>query len=588
MKTRKRFPLSAYAVLLSMLLFIGYACTREDANGQGPANDDPVETEAPVTPGPATPGPASEADGGGPVRVTGRPGYDHPGQYLVAKPVSIAPNMEPVIQHPDQEDEARKKLADLEKKTGKKPNILIFLLDDVGWADFGFNGGGISVGNPTPDVDRIASEGLILTSAYSQPTCSPTRATIMTGQYPVHHGIQSPPMYGQPGGLAGLVTLAKLMSAQGYVTQAIGKWHMGENEGSQPQNVGFDDFRGFLSVSDMYTEWRDPDFNPEVALGPTRYEYIDKLPFSKDDVHAVKGGKIEKVGEITVDYIKDLDQRWADYGVEFIEKMADSDKPFFLYYGTRGCHFDNYPNEYYQGRSPARTVYSDCIVEMNDVFAKLYKALEETGQLENTFIFFTSDNGPEAEVTPYGRTWFRGAKGSTYEGGVRVPTFAYWKGMIEPRKSEGLFDLSDLFNTSLALAGKPGADAGKLVPTDRYIDGIDQTSFLLAENGESNRRSIFYFWTDQLSAVRMDEFKFMLIAQNPDSITRLGNKGGLSGSAEQSWASIMFNLYTNPQEDESIGIRHIPMGLPLIDEIGRYQAVLKKFPPKYQIGMPVK
>jgi arylsulfatase len=589
MKTRRRFPLAAYAVLLSALLFMGYAYTREDANGQNTGDEKAATAaESAATAAPATPGPASEADGGGPVRVTGRPGYDHPGQNLVAKPVSIAPNMEPVIQHPEQQDEARKKLADLEKKTGKKPNILIFLLDDVGWADFGFNGGGISVGNPTPDVDRIASEGLILTSAYSQPTCSPTRATIMTGQYPVHHGIQSPPMYGQPGGLAGLVTLSKLMSGQGYVTQAIGKWHMGENEGSQPQNVGFDDFRGFLSVSDMYTEWRDPDFNPEVALGPTRYEYIDKLPFSKDDVHAAKGGKIEKVDEITVDYIKDLDQRWADYGVEFIKKMADSDKPFFLYYGTRGCHFDNYPNEYYQGRSPARTVYSDCIVEMNDVFAKLYKALEETGQLENTFIFFTSDNGPEAEVPPYGRTWFRGAKGSTYEGGVRVPTFVYWKGMIEPRKSEGLFDLADLFNTSLALAGKPGADAGKLVPADRYIDGIDQTSFLLAENGESNRRSIFYFWNDQLSAVRMDEFKFMILAQNPDSINRLGNKGGLSGSAEQSWATIMFNLYTNPQEDESIGIRHIPMGIPLTDEIGRYQGVLKKFPPKYQIGMPVK
>jgi arylsulfatase len=538
-------------ILITALVLFLHSYSHEDANGQGPANEEPAVTEAPATPGPVT-----DADGGGPVRVTGLPGYDHPGQYLTSKTTSQAPNMEPVILSQEQLDEARKKLADLEKKTGKKPNIFIFILDDVGWADFGFNGGGIAVGNPTPDVDRIASEGLILTSAYSQ-----------------------------PGGLAGLVTLPKLLSAQGYVTQAIGKWHMGENEGSQPQNAGFDDFRGFLSVSDMYTEWRDPDFNPEVALSPSRYEYISKLPFSKYDVHVAKGGKIEKVGEITVEYIKDLDQRWADYGVEFINKMADSDKPFFLYYGTRGCHFDNYPNEYYQGRSPARTVYSDCIVEMNDIFAKLYKALEETGQLENTFIFFTSDNGPEAEVPPYGRTWFRGNKGSTYEGGVRVPTFAYWKGMIEPRKSEGLFDLSDLFNTSLALAGKTGAAIGKLVPADRYIDGIDQTSFLLAEDGLSNRRSIIYFWNAELSAVRVDEFKYMIVAQNADAITRLGYKGGFSGSAERPWGSVMFNLYTNPQEDDSIGIRHIPMGIPLTDEIGRYRAVLKKFPPHYQIGL---
>src|SRR5262249_60410168 len=126
-------------------------------------------------------------------------------------PSVIAPNMEPVILHPDQETAARQKLVELKRKTGKKPNLLIFLLDDVGWADFGFNSGGISVGSPTPQVDQIASEGLILTSAYSQPTCSPSRATLMTGQYPIHHGILSPPMYGQPGGLAGIITLPQLL-----------------------------------------------------------------------------------------------------------------------------------------------------------------------------------------------------------------------------------------------------------------------------------------------------------------------------------------------------------------------------------------
>ena len=122
-----------------------------------------------------------------------------------------------------------------------------------------------------------------------------------------------------------------------------------------------------------------------------------------------------------------------EYGVKFLDKMAKSDKPFFLYYGTRGCHFDNYPNAKYAGSSPARTSYGDCMVEMNDIFANLYKALEKNGQLDNTLIVFTSDNGPEAEVPPHGRTPFRGAKGSTWEGGVRVPTFVYWKGMIQPR-----------------------------------------------------------------------------------------------------------------------------------------------------------
>ncbi|UQZ90195.1 arylsulfatase [Deltaproteobacteria bacterium Smac51] len=511
-------------------------------------------------------------------------GYDHPNHYLARPTTSLADNLMPVISHPDQEKEARQKLADLEKRTGKKPNIVIFLLDDVGWMDLGFNGGGIAVGNPTPDIDAVAAEGLILTSAYSQPSSSPTRATIMTGQYPVHHGILRPPMYGEPGGLDGATTVAELLHDQGYVTQAIGKWHMGENEGSLPQNVGFDDFRGFCSVSDMYTEWRDPNFNPEVALSPDRYEYIKNLPFSKDDVHAVRGGKLEPIADITPEYMKNLDQRWMEYGVEFLNKMADSDKPFFLYYGTRGCHFDNYPNEKYAGRSLARTSYSDCMVEMNDIFATLYKTLEDTGQLENTLIIFTSDNGPEAEVPPHGRTAFRGGKGSTWEGGVRVPTFAYWKGMIEPRKSEGLFDLSDLFNTSLSLAGKPGAELSSLASKDTFIDGIDQSSFLLARDGQSNRKTIHYFWNDKLAAVRVDEFKIHTLLQDPYLLTPNGSHGGFTGVILESAGSMMFNLYTNPQEDDAVGIRHIPLGVPLNAEIAAYQAILKKYPGKVQIG----
>ena len=519
-----------------------------------------------------------------PIKRDGRPGYDHPNQFIGVPGKRIADNLEPVVEHPDQTDEATRKLSELAKKTGKKPNIVVFLMDDVGWMDFGFNGGGVSVGAPTPDIDNIAAQGLVLTSAYSQPSCSPTRATILTGQYPIHHGILRPPMYGEPGGLNGNITVAKLLSQQGYTTQAIGKWHVGENEGSQPQNVGFDDFRGFLSVSDMYTEWRDPNFNPEIALSPTRTAFLEEVPFNKDDVHSVKGGKVEKVGTITVDYIKDLDQRWANYAVDFLKNQKGTSKPFFLYYGTRGCHFDNYPNAFYAGRSPARNDYTDCIVEMNDIFARLVRTLDENGELENTIIVFTSDNGPEQEIEPHGRTPFRGGKGSTWEGGVRVPTFIYWKGVIEPRKTDGLFDLADILPTSLSLAGKSGAALSKFVAKDHYIDGIDQTSFLLAKNGELNRRSILYFWSDQLSGVRMDEFKALSLAQMPFSLTRNGYHGGFTGTVERTAGVTMFNLYADPQEDNSIGVRHIPAFIGLEMEAERYKAVLKKFPPKVQIG----
>ena len=512
-------------------------------------------------------------------------GYDHPNQYLGKQTTLIADNMEPVMMHPAQNTEALKKLKEMEKKFGKRPNILIFLLDDVGWMDPGFNGGGEAVGNPTPNLDRAAHNGIILTSAYSTPSCTPTRATIMTGQTPLHHGLLRPPMYGEPGGLDGVTTMPKILQELGYTTQGVGKWHIGENEASQPQNVGFDDYYGFLSVSDMYTEWRDIYFNPEIALSPTRFQVMEKFPFNHNNVHCTKEKGAENVYLIDLETIKYLDQDWADYSEKFIRNMEDSEKPWFLYHATRACHFDNYPNDEYAGKSPARTVFSDGMVEIDDIFGRLVKVLEETGQLENTIIFFTSDNGPEAEVPPHGRTPFRGSKGSSWEGGTRVPTFVYWKDVISSKKSDGLFDLADLFNTCISLAGMKNEDLSKRIGADRYVDGVDQTSFLLADEGQSNRYSRIYTLNQYLSAVRIDEFKAHITLELQDAIFQRGFPGGFSGAIiTNTGGGVGINLYTNPQEDVSEGIRHIPIGVMLDAEIDRYYEVLKKFPPQSKIG----
>jgi arylsulfatase len=514
---------------------------------------------------------------------TTAPGFSHPDQFVHLADVKPAENMYPVIAHPAQEKQAREKLAALEKKFGKKPNILIFIMDDVGWSDPGFNGGGIAVGNDTPVMDKLANEGLILTSAYSTPSCSPTRATIHTGQTPLHHGILQPVMYGQVGGLDGAVTLPAVLQKMGYVTQGVGKWHMGENQGSLPQNVGYDDYRGFLSVSDMYTEWRDIYFNPEMALSPERFAMMEKSPFSHDDVHCTPDDKTacKSVRLIDLNVIKDLDADWMNYSINFIKRMKGSKQPFFLYHGARGCHFDNYPSDDWAGKSRSRTVYGDCMVQMDHIIGQLVKTLEETGELDNTLVFLTSDNGPECEVPPHGRTPFRGCKGSGWEGGVRVPTFAYWKGMIPARKSEGIFDLADLFNTSISLAGKPGAAVAEFVAKDRYIDGVDQTGFLLADRGESARRSRQYTIDRYLSAVRVDEFKYVITAVIENGIVQKGYTGGFSGTIVTDLSNaVMFNLYTNPQEDVSVGIRHIPMAVPLGHALGFYMQELIKFPPQ--------
>jgi arylsulfatase A-like enzyme len=514
-------------------------------------------------------------------------GHSHPDQFLHLKDVKPADNMYPVIQHPAEEKQARDKLAALEQRFGKKPNILILLLDDVGWMDLGFNGGGLAVGNETPTMDRLANDGLILTSAYSTPSCSPTRATIHTGQNPLHHGLLRPPMYGEAGGLDGSVTLPSVLKKLGYVTQGVGKWHMGENQGSLPQNVGYDDFRGFLGVSDMYTEWRDTYFNPEVSLSPERFAMLEKEEFNHNDVHCTPKDttKCDNVRLIDLTYIKDLDQEWMNYSVDFLKRMKGSKQPFFLYHGTRGCHFDNYPSDEWAGKSRARTVFSDCIVHMDYVLAQLVKTLEETGELENTLIFLTSDNGPECEVPPHGRTPFRGCKGSSWEGGVRVPTFAYWKGMTKPRKSEGLFDLGDLFNTGISLAGKPGAGAAEFVSKTTYIDGVDQTGLLVADNGQSARRSRPYTMNQYLAMMRVDEFKYIFTAEIQGGFFRKGDIGGFSGPiATETGGAVMVNLYTNPQEDVSVGVRHIPMAVPVIGTAGWYVQELIKYPPQFKIG----
>jgi arylsulfatase len=547
------------------------------------APDVPVATPLPVAAAAAA-GANPRGAATGPTR---NPGFNHPDQFIAIKDKKPADNMYPVVGHPQQEQQARQKLADLEKKTGKKPNIVIFLLDDVGWMDPGYNGGGVAVGNETPVMDRLANNGLVLTSAYSTPSCSPTRATIHTGQNPLHHGILRPPMYGEPGGLDGAVTLPSVLKKLGYVTQGVGKWHMGENRGSLPQNVGYDDYLGFLGVSDMYTEWRDEYFNPEVALSPDRFAMMQKDAFNHTEVHCTGADKekCENGHEIDLDYTKQLDTHWLNYSVDFIHKMKGSKQPFFLYHATRGCHFDNYPPPEWAGKSAARTVYSDCIVQMDYTLGQLVKALEDTGELENTLIFVTSDNGPECEIPPHARTPFRGCKGSSWEGGVRVPTFAYWKGMIAPRRSDGLFDLADLFNTGISLAGQPQAEVANYVPKTTYIDGIDQVGMLLADNGESARRSRPYTLNQYLAMMRVDEFKGIFTAEIQNGFFDKGDTGGFSGPiVTDTGGGVMINLYTNPQEDVSVGIRHIPMAVPVIAAAGDYMKELMKYPPQFKIG----
>ena len=418
--------------------------------------------------------------------------------------------------------------------------------------------------------------GLRLTSCYSEPTCSPSRASLLTGRLPMRHGLQRPAMYGERGGLEDEVTLARLLSEAGYATQAVGKWHLGEDLGSQPQNVGFDDFYGFLSVSDMYTEWRDPHFFPEIVYAEARTDWVQNLPFNRCFVHATRGGEPENVEEVTIPVLSTLDDLWATYSEDFIRRMGDGDQPWFLYHGTRGAHFDNYPSERYLGSSAAKHPYRDTIVELDDIVGRLLAALEESGQLEDTLIFVTSDNGPHMETWPdSGYTPFRCAKGSTWEGGVRVPGLLAWPGMIEAgRSSDGLFSFTDVFPTVLALAGAEGS-----VPTDRFIDGVDQTSFLLAPDGLSNRKFQYYWLLRNLSALRCGELKMMIMGTSDDDADVAG-PGGFTGVTQHYTYPRLYNLYLDPKEQHSYLTRKLAYQEVFTSSFRAHLGTFRDYPPK--------
>jgi arylsulfatase A-like enzyme len=495
---------------------------------------------------------------------------------ITAPTVPIAEHREPTFQHVEQNEEARRRLDEYTARTGRRPNVLIILFDDVGWGDFGCYGGGVAVGAPTPNIDRLARDGLLLTSCYSEPSCSPSRATLMTGRLPMRHGLLRPPMYGEPGGLQGEVTIAELLSDAGYVTQAVGKWHMGENPESQPQSVGFDDFYGFLSVSDMYTEWRDPYFFPEIVYSEERTKWVENQPFNRCFVHATRGGEVEEVEEVTIPVLSTLDDKWAAYSIEFLRRMAGGDQPWFLYHNTRGAHFDNYPLERYLGSSPAKHPYKDTIVELDDIVGRLVDELRATGQLEHTLVLVTSDNGPEMETWPDAAyTPFRCAKGSTWEGGVRVPAVLSWPGMIEAdRSADGLVHFSDLFPTMLTLAGVEDA-----VPSDRFIDGVDQTSFLLAPGGSSNRKYQYYWLLRTFSALRCGEYK-MMIASISDDSSDVVNPGGFTGVEQRYPYGRLYNLYLDPKETHSYLIRKLAYIDAFTSGIGNHLRTYGKYPPK--------
>ncbi len=494
-----------------------------------------------------------------------------------------AENLEAYISHPKQLAVAKEKLAKLEAKTGKKPNLVIMLVDDMGWGDLGVYGGGVAIGAPTPVMDRLANAGLRLTSAYSQPTCTPTRASLLTGRLPIRHGIYRPPVFGEKGGLADEITLAELLSEVGYRTAVFGKWHLGKDPGQQPQNQGFDEsivmYDGSPKIF-LSTDYKDK--LREIYYDPELKAYIQNIIKKNPGLmKANKGEKAELALAINWDNAASLDQRFADYSVDFISRMTTQDDPFFLFHSFTKVHEPSLPTKEFAGKSPAKQVFQDSLMEVDAIVARIISALKENNLEENTLVLLLSDNGPDEDKFPdMGHTPFRGAKGGTWDGGVRVPAIFWWPGMIDPmRSSDGLFDFTDIFNTLLTVAGAQGK-----IPVDRYIDGVDQTSFLLTENGESNRNAVFMYTLNHLTAVRWREWKKHLM------IAVIGDGTYAGGIGMKNEARIVrtpgqniMNLYIDNKERVSVGAEK-SWTMPFFGRIIKnHRQSLVKYPPKKKV-----
>ncbi|PDS87310.1 arylsulfatase [Rhizobium sp. L18] len=503
-------------------------------------------------------------------------------QSVLSKAERTSESMEPALVHVDQARAAQAKLDGLRAKTGKRPNIVWFLIDDMGWGDPGVYGGGAVVGAATPNMDNLAREGLMLTSAYSQPTCTPTRSAILTGRLPVRTGLTRPILAGDKitkNPWAEETSLPKILGEAGYATVLSGKWHVGDAKGMRPHEVGFDEFYGFYPASQELSKSLDKRRYPDLVLNPERLHMFRDTGASDALIHGLKGGEtieVEKIDDL--EDVAEADRKLKEFSVTKIKELAEGDKPFFLEHAFMKVHADNFASKAYEGKSASKYQYKDAVVEVDAYLGEMVKALDDAGVLDNTFIFITSDNGPQMDSWPdSGTTPFKGAKGSAWEGGVRVPGIAYWRGMIKPaRQSDELFDLMDLFNTSLDLGG-----ALDKIPTDRYIDGIDQTSFLLADDGRSNREKV-YIWNEQnFMAMRMYEYKIMSKVVETQSQWLDIDMSTVTDVGLAPW---VFNLYIDPKEQYPVGHRMNAWLASLGAELKVHAATFKKYPPK-DIGL---
>ena len=400
-----------------------------------------------------------------------------------------------------------------------KPNILILWGDDIGWWNISFNSRG-QMGYRTPNIDRIAEEGVAFTDYYGQQSCTAGRAAFITGQNPIRTGLTK---VGMPGADVGLQaedpTIAELLKPLGYVTGQFGKNHLGDKDKFLPTMHGFDEFFGNLYHLNAEEEPEDPDYpkDPEFKkhFGPrgVLHSWADG-----------KGGqRVEDTGPLTRKRMETIDDEVTEHALKFIDDAHKAGKPFFLWYNTTAMHFRTHRAEKHNGKSNGQGEYNDVMVAHDEHIGVMLKKLDELGIAQDTIVMYSTDNGvhynswPDAGITP-----FRSEKNTNWEGGWRVPAFVRWPGKFKAGTVlNGIVSHQDWLPTLLAAAGEPDI-AAKLregyKASDRtfkvHIDGLNMLPYLTGEAKESPRQFFFYISDDgDVLAIRMQDWKVVLMEQ---------------------------------------------------------------------------
>ena len=405
----------------------------------------------------------------------------------------------------------------------KKPNIVLIVADNLGWGELGCYGGGALRGAPTPHIDRLATEGLLLQNFNVESDCVPTRSALMSGRHPIRTGcLQSVPP-GLPQGLTREeITLAQQLPGQGYATAHYGKWHLGDVPGRYPSDRGFDEWYGIPRTTDESQFTASIGFDPSVADIP----HI---------MQGQAGSPSENVKVYDLDTRRGIDAELVDRSIGFMRKHAEAQHPFFLYLPLVHLHFPTLPHPDFAGRTGAGN-FADSMVEMDHRVGQIVQAVDELNLREDTVFIFCSDNGPEYR-RPYRGTagpW-SGTYHTAMEGSLRVPFIIRWPGRVQPGQiSNEMVHVTDLYSTLSRIGGAA-------VPHDRPIDGIDQTDFFTGASQTSRREGFLFYIKNDLRAVKWRDWKLHFYWE-PEV-----NEG--KGKLESPY---LFNLKQDPKEESDI------------------------------------